>query len=118
MKTVTKKVIVALLIILSLFMALSVVYMARFTIKAAYNSVLPPAEITSVDLTEDEKGLVKLDNPYVEYLTATDMDGKKLYVILMNNSTVCQAYSVESCGKTCSGSIPALGMEVKTMKIK
>ncbi len=55
MKTVTKKVIVALLIILSLFMALSVVYMARFTIKAAYNSVLPPAEITSVDLTEDEK---------------------------------------------------------------
>ena len=65
-----------------------------------------------------KKGLVKLDNPYVEYLTATDMDGKKLYVILMNNSTVCQAYSVESCGKTCSGSIPAWGMEVKTMKIK
>lgn len=38
-----------------------------------------------VDLTM-KKGLVRLDNTYIDYILATNSDDKELYIILLNNS--------------------------------
>lgn len=55
MKTRNKKIVMTFFILIFLFILLSVIYMARYTLKSLFNSVFSPSKITSVDLTETEK---------------------------------------------------------------
>lgn len=51
----SRKLVMVCFVLIVAFIFLSVLYMARYTIKSLFNSVFPPAEVTSVDLTKDEK---------------------------------------------------------------
>ncbi len=60
--------------------------------------------------------LVQVDNPSVDYLLAQGTEGKKLFVILLNNSAVVSTYAVTVNGKKAAAKqLPAFGIEVMTV---
>ena len=76
-----------------------------------------------------EDGL-DVDNQYVEYITARSLDDRRLFIVLMNNSTMVQEYSLDCDGLSSAtsksakkdairrrGTIEPWGMEVVTIKI-
>lgn len=55
MKTRKRKIVMVFLVLIFVFLILSLFYMARYTIKSIFNSIFPPTEVATVNLTEDEK---------------------------------------------------------------
>lgn len=67
-----------------------------------------------------EDGL-EVDNPYVEHITARSMDGRRLYVVLLNNSPETRSWKMESpafpdAERQC-GELEPWGMKVINIRI-
>jgi hypothetical protein len=60
---------------------------------------------------------VQLDNPVIDHILAKSVDGKKLFIVLLNNSAHPASFNMKTGnGSWVKKQLPAAGIEIHSME--